>query len=288
MGADFQRRGAPGPERFGYIPDRRHHAGFPVVGAARPLSTQTLPDVVNTIEPLARASGIYDQGAAPFCVSNALAAAIRDCEQLAGNAVPIDPSRLWIMYLAHALEDDTAGFDGAIIADAVEAVQKLGIPPETIWPYSDQNPGPFSVIPSQEAYRQASDQIKPLETARIVTEGDQRVDDLMRMLAFGGRNGKGVPVVFGTNVSNAYAANQLGPGFVADVPPDNDIDGGHAQKYIGYKRDPGAEGGVLFRVQNSWTDQWGDGGMCWHTVAYVKYAGTEDIHGIDYGRAVIA
>jgi hypothetical protein len=48
---------------------------------------------------------------------------------------------------------------------------------------------------------------------------------------------------------------------------------------IGYKR---TAFGVMFRVLNSWSRWWRDGGLCWLTADYIRWMHTTDLH-IIYG-----
>jgi hypothetical protein len=273
----FQKRGHADGAGYGYKPDRRHLFGAPVKRADHLDSLPTPPDEGGLDEDAVRSLGILDQGGAPFCVSHGIAGAVRDCRQRNGVARPRLVSRLWIMYLAHAIEHDPTAFDGAFVSDGFTALQKLGAPPEDAWPYSDSPAGPYKTMPPPEVFREAYDRIAPLDYSRILAGGDRRIDQVMRALAFGGKDRKPCPVVFGTQVSNAFASGKLGPGFVADVPPASDIDGGHCMRIIRYRRDAGAPGGVLFRVVNSWSEGWVDRGMCWITAAYLASTMTEDV-----------
>ena len=47
-----------------------------------------------------------NQGGAPFCVSHGTTEAYETLERLEGNPNPVPKSRLWVMYMAHALEHE--------------------------------------------------------------------------------------------------------------------------------------------------------------------------------------
>jgi hypothetical protein len=229
---------------------------------------------------------ILDQGAAPFCFANAPAQAIRTLQAL--NAAPAPSavvpfplpapapalgSRLWVVYLTHAIEGIPGVYDGGVISDAFSAIQKMGLPPESVWPYSDHNPGPFSTRPPAEVVRQAFDAIRPFHATRIVTEGDARVDDMRAALA------ARLPVVFGTQVTEDFCEGKLGPDFTVDTPQDQTLAGGHALMLSG------DDGVSRFRVVNSWGDGWGDGGRCWFTYDYLRWVLTEDVWVVDFKGA---
>jgi hypothetical protein len=221
--------------------------------------------------------GILDQGQAPYCVSHGWSGSTRLCELRNGLATPRLMSRLFLMYYMHAIENDVAGFDGAIVGDGAEVIERLGFPPEDVLPYTDANPNPSMQKPPADAVRQAYDRRAPFDYGRIMSTGAGRIDDVLRALSAGGKGGKPAPVIFGTNVTNAFARNQLGPDFLVDAPDPNDIDGGHCMYLSRFEFDPGVTGGVKFRVVNSWSQNWGDNGMCWMTPAWLMDPSLDDI-----------
>lgn len=278
MTGDFQRRGK------GYKPDRRHLLGVPPRrDASATLRGVPVPTTdCGLDEEAIRAAGILDQGGAPYCVSHGWTGAVRDCVQRNGNPRPQLGSRLWLMYLMHAIESDIAGFDGAIVEHGADVLERLGLPPESAFPYADANPNPAMRMPPANAFRLAYDQRAPLDYGRILSVGTQRVDDVLKALSKAGKGGKPCPVVFGTNVTNAFAANMLPDGYLVDEPDPSDVDGGHCMRIIRAVFDPGVEGGVKFRVVNSWGPGWGDRGMFWMTPRYLMNSATEDIWFCDY------
>jgi len=280
---EFHRRGHP-EIGFGYKPDLRHRLfGLALrKDAAKLIGSLPVPKANGGLdETQVRKLSILDQGGAPYCVANAWADAIRDCQQRNGLASPRLLSRLWLMFMMHAEEGDVSGFDGAIVGDGADVLERMGFPPEEVFPYTDVNPNPSMQPPPADAVRQAYDRIAPFDYGRIMSSGTSRVDDVMRALAYGGKDGRPCPIVFGSNVTNAFARNQLGPDFVVDAPV-SDIDGGHAEEIIRFEFDPGVEGGVKFRVKNSWGPGWGDGGFWWMTPKYLMDPGTEDLWMADY------
>jgi len=215
---------------------------------------------------------VLDQGAAPFCFAGAVAQALRMCDVKNGQPNPVLPSRLELVYFAHAIEGDPTAFDGAFISDVFQAIEQLGFAPESMWPYSDSQDGNYKVRPSEDVVRMSFDNIT-LSYKRILTDGDQRLADVAAALA------ANQPVVFGTDVTNAFASNQLGEDFVVDVPDEADIDGGHAMVLVG-RRVNGD-----FRCLNDWSKDWGDGGYCWLTPEMVKWANTRELWAVNFSRA---
>lgn len=279
----FQRRGHA-EKGYGYRPDKRHLLGIPPrKDAATVLSRLPVPTTDCGLDEAPILSlGILDQQGAPYCVGNAWPGAVRDCSQRNGNPSPQLGSRLWLMYMMHALEGDIGGFDGAIVGDGAEVLERVGLPPESAFPYSDANPNPSMQKPPADAVRLAYDQKAPLDYGRIMSTGPARVDDVLRALAAGGKHGEPCPVVFGSNVSNTFAGNNFDPMVPLGPPAPDDIDGGHCERIIRAHFDPGFEGGVAFRVVNSWSESFGDRGMWWMSVKFLTDAATDDIWFADY------
>lgn len=268
----FQRRGTSRhglrASRFGYRRDDRHLLGAAVrmkTFAPAPLGALPVSDLTPYV------LSVLDQGQAPFCFAGAVAQALRMCDARKDIGGAVLPSRLALVYLAHAIEGDVTAFDGAFISDVFKAIEDLGFAPEVAWPYSDSPSGPFSVRPPENVFRMSYDQIS-LSYERILSEGDQRLADVAAALA------AGKPVVFGTDISNAFAAGQLGSDFIVDVPDEADIDGGHAMVLTGRRADG------CFRDLNDWSEDWGDGGYCWFTPDYVKWDQTRELWAVDFRR----
>lgn len=262
MSQIFPRRG------LGYKPDLRHLLGAPVRNAAAKLAGLPTPPPSASIE--SAVVDILDQGSAPFCVSHGIAQALRCCQILSAVRSPRLASRLWIMYLAHAIEHDVDGFDGAFVQDGFQVLEQLGFPPEQVWPYDDRTDGNYRVKPPADVFRQAFDRIAPLDYSRILTFGDERIDDVKRALA------AGHPVVFGTQVSESFCNGETGPGFTVDTPVGIPMAGGHCLLSVGY------DSNDRFRVVNSWSEAWGDRGKFWMTADYMAAPDTIDIWIADF------
>lgn len=258
---------------LGYCPSPRH----PLDELAHAAKMGALPRAaadVGTMEVDKAIVEILDQGAAPFCFANAPTQAIRTLQVLNGAVAPALGSRLWVVFLTHSIELCPTAYDGGVISDAFAAIQKMGLPPESVWPYSDSQTGNYKVRPPAEVVREAFDAIQPFHATRIVTEGDQRIDDIRTALA----NKK--PVVFGTQVTEDFCEGKLGPDFTVDVPQDQTLAGGHALMLSG--DDPANQ---RFRVVNSWGPGWGSEGRCWFTYDYLRWVLTEDLWLVDFEGA---
>ena len=86
---------------------------------------------------------IYDQGQLGSCTANGIAACL-EYDAIRQGEAPVTPSRLFIYYNERVIEGDVSTDAGAQIRDGIKVVATEGAPPESEWPYSDANPGPFS------------------------------------------------------------------------------------------------------------------------------------------------
>lgn len=199
-----------------------------------------------------------DQGQLGSCVGNGAAETALGEMIHAGAPSPVLGSRLWIYYLARLYDHDPAGDDGCQIHNAFAAIERYGLPAESVWPYSDDSSkgAPFSRMPSPEAFRAAFDATFTLKAHRITSSGAARVDDVKRAL------GQRRLVCFGGDVTEDFCAGRFDP-TVALPPPDGQaLAGGHCQAIMDHAGD-------VFRVRNSWSRGWGDDGNSRWSADYI-------------------
>lgn len=249
----------------GYKPDHRHTFGAEARDASHILGDSPPPVESDNDWQLV---SILDQGPAPFCVAHGIGQAVR-CNQVRnGVDNPRLMSRLWLMYLAHAIDHDTQSFDGTYIRNGFEVLERLGFPPEDAWPYDASSSGRYRVKPPQDVFRQAFDRIAPIDFRRILSVGYARVDDVKRAL------GAGLPVVFGTQVSNDFCDN-IGIDKPLDPPRGKSVAGNHALIALSHNDD-------IFRVPNSWGTEWGQDGWCEMKADYIAASETVDVWICDF------
>lgn len=236
--------------RYGWIPDIPDHRDQ--VYAAPLAHLQTLPAHVD-LRPQCPKE-LYDQGQLGSCTANAIAAAIELDLKKQHAAAVFTPSRLFIYYNERAIEHTVGTDSGAQIRDGVKSVSKLGAPPETAWPYSDKNPGPYQEKPPAAVYTAA-------EKYKVTTY--QRVARSLPQMK--GCLASGYPFVFGFTVYSSFESSEVAKTGDAPMPgTGEEVLGGHAVLAVGY--DDKAQ---RFTVRNSWGPHWGKHGYFTLPYAYL-------------------
>lgn len=194
---------------------------------------------------------VYDQGQLGSCTANAIAGALQFDEIKEGKADPFVPSRLFIYYNERVIEHSVGSDSGAQIRDGVKVVAKLGVPPETDWPY---NIGEFTEKPPEVAYTDAK-----RERVSNYLRIPQAAAQLKACLA------NGFPFVFGFTVYESFEGPDVAKTGVMRMPqPSEQVVGGHAVCAVGFD-----DSKSTFIVRNSWGDTWGDKGYFYMPYAYM-------------------
>lgn len=194
-----------------------------------------------------------DQGAQGSCVGWAAAYALKSYQEVleigwTPNTVEhiFSPSYIYNQIKLGSCQD------GSYINDALELIVDQGVSTLSTMPYDQYN---CSTSPSISARQEASN-YKGLRTARV--NGTRGIK-----AALANR----LPVIIGMKVYNQlYELN--GPDSVYNTTSGENL-GGHAVTIVGY--DDSRYGGA-FRVINSWSKNWGDGGYFW-----LPYAAAQDV-----------
>jgi C1A family cysteine protease len=243
--------------RYGWIPDIPDHRDH--MYAAPIVHLQELPPSVDLRSQCPKE--VYDQGQLGSCTANSIAAAI-EFDLIKQKAAKVfTPSRLFIYYNERVMEHTASTDSGAQIRDGVKSVNKLGAPPETDWPYSDKNPGPFQEKPPAKAY---TDGLK-----HQVTSYQRVVRSLPQMK---GCLASGYPFVFGFSVYESFESPEVAKTGNAPMPGSSEqLLGGHAVLAVGYD-----DAHQRFIVRNSWSDSWGQKGYFTLPYAYLLDANLSD------------
>ncbi len=191
---------------------------------------------------------VYDQGQLGSCTANAIAGAI-EYDQIKQGKTPFMPSRLFVYYNERAMEGTVNSDSGAAIRDGVKSVSKLGVPPETDWPYDISQ---FKSKPSQQAYDDAL-----LERAVLYQRLPVNLLTIQACLASGN------VVTFGFQVYSSFETQQVEQTGIVPMPKrGEELLGGHAVVAVGYSIPD-----QRFICRNSW-GIWGINGTGYFTMPF--------------------
>lgn len=204
---------------------------------------------------------ILDQGRLGSCVGQAVSEAIYMREVAQGVPGATLSSRLWNYYMGRAVDGALWDGDcGTSFGSAFEGIAKLGFPPESAWPYDDTNTGsgsdPFRRVPGDAVYSLAYDTRIP--DGQVAYHAIETTDDARAAIV------ANFPVLVGVLVDEAFCKGAIDA--AKPVPPPTKPSGGHALVCVGYDV---VEGELAFRIRNSWSSGFGDGGYCWFTAEYM-------------------
>jgi len=194
---------------------------------------------------------VYDQGQLGSCTANAIAGALEFDEIKEGKPSPFIPSRLFIYYCERVIEGTVNSDGGAQIRDGVKVVAKIGVPPESDWPYDISK---FEQKPPVPAYQDAT-----RERVSNYMRVPQVAVQLRACLA------SGYPFVFGFTVYESFESQQVAQTGVMPMPqPQEAVVGGHAVCAVGYD-----DSQNVVIVRNSWGAAWGRQGYFLMPYAYI-------------------
>lgn len=227
-----------------WIPDRpdfRDHA----FELAKPIPLPSVVDLRPKLPP------VYDQGDLGSCTGNAIAAAFDFARQKQGKPF-LTPSRLFIYFQERKVEGTIDSDAGAMIRDGIKSVAKLGVCPESEWPY---DPAQFATEPTPKSYADALEN-QVISYKRISAS----LRSMIYCLAYG------YPFVFGFSVYDSFMSDAVQATGVVPMPDFSETQvGGHAVLAVGYDQSRHA-----FLVRNSWSAAWGMAGYCWMPMEYLN------------------
>ena len=237
--------------RFGYRPD-------PTDDRDRMLaSLELVSDVPLSATVVKRPFTIKNQNGTGSCVGQSVAQAVQFAFAR-DDAMVQDLSALFVYYNSRKESgDDTVTDNGTYLRTAIKSVQKFGVCPELVWPFSSSK---VNRMPTWNAYRTAHD--------RRGVRGYYRIEpgnllDVKRAIA------SGRPVVAGWQVDAAFKAHRGGTVIGAQQEP---FVGGHAMVVIGYTA-------ANWDIVNSWGTGWGDHGLAIVNDSFMRQA--RDLWAVD-------
>ena len=202
---------------------------------------------------------VEDQQQTSSCVANAVAGAYEYLVKQHRGDDAYDVSRLFIYYVARALDGDEDPTDGpeledggSIIGTAIEGLKRYGACSENRWPFSDEA---VNEPPSERAFEEAAAFL--VEDVALVPT---RLEAWKQALA------EGHPIIFGLSLYDSFDSHRR-PGMVPAPSPKEaarDSHAGHAMLCVGY-----SDRDQVFIVRNSWGEEWGDRGYCYIPYAYL-------------------
>jgi C1A family cysteine protease len=163
-------------------------------------------------------------------------------------------SRLFIYYGERVIEGSVKEDAGAEIRDGIKVVDKLGAPPEHIWPYTISK---FANKPTKTAFIAAL-KFKAVNYERI---NNTNPDLLYSAIA------AGKPVVYGFTVYDSFESDRVARTGIVPMPKSTErVLGGHCVWMIDYDEVNGVPG---YWSVNSWGIDWGFKGLFFMPEAYV-------------------
>ena len=232
-------------QRFGWVPDLPDARDF-MYSAPEAVMTK-LPkktDLRSKMPP------VYDQGQLGSCTANAIGGAY-EFDQIKEGLKDFTPSRLFIYYNERAMEGTVDTDSGAMIRDGMKSVAKVGVCPETTWPYDIPK---FTEKPPKTAYDEASKHQAVVYRRVLGT-----LHQMQGCLA------SGYPFVLGFSVYESFMSPEVAKTGEVPLPPRGEqLIGGHAVVAVGYD-----DSIQRFIVRNSWGTGWGMKGYCTMPYGYL-------------------
>ena len=209
---------------------------------------------------------VFDQGATSSCVANSVLHGVLLKENRLGYDFD-EPSRLFGYYNSRKEHSGTIVMDtGTYIRTMCIALRKHGCPSDQFWTWSQL----FTKVnrrPNWRATRHAHPR-RDGTFVRIYETGAERDKAIQQALM------NGHDVSFGTLIPTSFAPFK-GPLLIELPAPTDPIGGGHAMLIIGWAY---FDGKLYYRVLNSWSRFWRDGGLCWMSAEYIRWKETRDLH----------
>jgi len=193
--------------------------------------------------------GIYDQLQLGACVGNGVGRVMEYIENADAEGM-VTPSRLFIYGNARKYEGTYAVDSGAQVRDGIKGVVQYGAPPETDWPYSDADPGPFNAPIPETVYQEAT-QYEAIQYSKIRVGVPGAP---MRTAIY-----NGTPIVFGFSVPSYFEDGSWDPTTTPLPLPNGQSQfiGGHCVVVSGYDFTREEFPVDVFEIDNSWGTDWG-------------------------------
>lgn len=247
-----------------------------ILGEKRPFKARSAPSSVDLRE---WCSPVEDQGQLGSCTAHAGVGVIEYYERKSFRRHQ-DASRLFLYKVTRNLMK-MKGDTGAYLRTTMGAMVLFGVPPETYWPYHDEQ-DEFDKEPPAFCYAFAQNYqtLKYFRHDPTGTKAEEVLKKVKEYLA------SGHPAMFGFTVYNSIEQADT-TGKIPFPSPKEKIEGGHAVMAVGYDDKMVIENkygrikttGALL-IRNSWGKGWGEKGYGYLPYDYVLKGLAEDFWSI--------
>ena len=237
------------PTRKGWVRDQPDHRDYLYHERVQVMAPAALPLTHRLVSGM---PGIYDQLQLSGCVGNGVARVMEYQENVQGEHAST-PSRLFIYGNARKIGGNYATDTGAQIRDGIKGVVTWGAPPETLWPYSDANPGPFNAVIPQSVYAAGAKE-KAITYSKVIVGSPGAP---MRTALYHNN-----PIVYGFSVPSYFEDGTWDPTkqFLPLPTAQTGFIGGHCCVITGYDFSMATYSVPVFEIDNSWGLMWGMAG----------------------------
>ena len=273
--------------RLGFVADTRAPAdrGFRVVAAR---GTGAISDDIWLAAD--KSVPIYNQMAEGSCAGHATAEGDL-IEARRTNPSAALGSRQWLYRCGRVFDGTVQQDAGTTFSSILTEASRVGIPPESAWPYlpktgdpdGDGSPGDqYRADPPANVIRLAYDRRSAdgvLEAATLDNTTANIGDTVDEQL------GENHPVCVGLQVGDEFCSGNFDPSVAVGVPAQSS--GGHAMLIVG-RRYVRVNGSLQrwYLVRNSWSDSFANGGRFWMTEEWMSTGDLWVVNRVRYSNGV--
>ena len=205
---------------------------------------------------------VYDQEQIGSCTANAIAGAF-EFEMRKQQLTDFMPARLFIYFNERLIEGTTGTDSGAQIRDGIKSVAKVGVCPETEWPYDGTPADANGQWPAGDPAGERPTDACYTDAQRNRVTSYHRVHQVLDQMR--GCLAAGFPFVIGFTVYSSFESSEVAATGTVPMPaPGEAVLGGHAVLAVGYD-----DSTQRFLMRNSWGEGWGDAGYFTMPYAYL-------------------